>query len=108
MDIRSLRLPAALAVFLGAVSLAQAAGPAEAAPPSAAAGAVGHWLHDPQGRIIGSVRGLSPDGQTAEVMVGSYFQFGTHAATVPADALTVRNGRVTLRTGTAMALDARR
>ena len=41
-------------------------------------------------------------------MVGSYFQFGSHAATVPADGLTVRNGRVTLRNDTAVALDARR
>jgi hypothetical protein len=92
---------AALALFLGAAGLAQAADPAQAA-----AGAVGHWLRDPQGHIVGSVRSLSADGRTADIMVGSYFQNGSHLATIPADALAVVNGQVTLRTDTAVALNA--
>ena len=108
MNTHFLSLLAALALSLGAAGLAQAADPAQAAAPPAAASAVGHWLRDPQGRIIGSVRRLSPDGQTADIMVGAYFQIGSHLATIPADALSVTNGRVTLRTDTAMALNARR
>ena len=96
---------AALALFLGAAGLAQAADPAQAASAPTAASAVGHWLRDPQGRIVGSVRSLSPDGRTAQIMVGTYFQDGSHLATIPADALSVANGTVTLRTDTAMALN---
>ncbi len=108
MDTHPLSLIAVLALSLGAASLAQAADPAQAATSPAAASAVGHWLRDPQGRIIGSVRRLSPDGQTADIMVGAYFQIGSHFATIPADALSVTNGRVTLRTDTALALNAPR
>ncbi len=106
MNSHPLTLVAALALSLGAAGLAQAADPAQAAPAPTAASAVGHWLRDPQGRIIGSVRSLSPDGQTAQIMVGAYFQEGSHLATIPADALSVTNGRVTLRTDTAVALNA--
>lgn len=102
MNTRLLSFSAVLALSFGAAGLARAADP----PPAAAA--VGQWLRDPQGRIIGSVRSLSPDGRTAEIMVGTYLQAGSHLATVPADALTVANGRVTLRTDTAMALNGRR
>ena len=107
MNIRLFSLAAALALALGfgAAGLAQAADPAPAAGAPAAASAVGQWLRDPQGRIIGSVRSLSPDGRTAEILVGTYFEGGSHVATIPADALSVANGRVTLRTDTAMALN---
>jgi len=108
MNAHPLILVAAVAFFLGAAGLAQAADPSQAAAAPAAASAVGHWLRDPQGRIIGSVRSLSADGQTAEIMVGAYFQIGSHLATIPADALSVANGKVTLRTDTAMALNAPR
>ncbi len=37
------------------------------------------------------------------IMVGSYFQSGSHEATVPANALSIVNGNVTLRTGIAEA-----
>ena len=105
MNIRPFSLAAALALSLGTTGLAQAADPAQATAAPAAASAVGHWLHDPQGHVIGSVRSLSPDGRTANIMVGTYFQGGSHFATVPADALSVADGRVTLRTDTAMALN---
>ena len=105
MNIRPLSLAAALALSFGVAGLAQAADPAQTAAAPAAAGAVGQWLRDPQGRIIGSVRSLSPDGQTANIMVGTYFQEGSHLATVPADALSVADGRVTLRADTAVALN---
>ena len=101
VNIRLLSLCTVLALPFGAASLAQAADPAPATA------AVGHWLRDPQGRIIGSVRSLSPDGRTAEIMVGAYFQDGSYFATVPADALAIAKGRVTLRADTAMALNSR-
>ncbi len=97
-------LVGALALLPSVASRAQAADPAQAAAAPVPASVAGRWLHDPQGRIIGSVRRLSPDGQTAEIMVGAYFQPGSHLATVPADALSVANGTVTLRTDTAVAL----
>ncbi len=105
MNIRPLSLAATLALFFGAAGMAQAADPAQATAAPAAASAVGHWLRDPQGHIIGSVRSLSPDGRIATIMVGTYFQGGSHFATVPADALSVVDGQVTLRTDTAMALN---
>lgn len=84
--------------------MAQAAiGPGS--PYAVASSPVGRWLYDLQGNKIGSVRRLSGDGRTAEIMVGSYFQAGSHAATVPATALSVVDGNVTLRTGVAEALN---
>jgi hypothetical protein len=75
-----------------------------AAVPSATARAVGHWLYDLHGNIIGSVRGLADDGRTAVIMLGSYFQPGSHQMTVPIRALSLVDGKVTLQTETAEAL----
>ncbi len=71
-----------------------------------AASAVGHWLYDAQEHMIGSIRSLSDNGRTAVIMVGAYFQNGSHLATVPAGALSLINRRVTLRTDTVEALNA--
>ncbi len=58
---------------------------------------VGRWLYDPQGNTIGSVRALTDRGRTAVVMLGSYFQPGSHEIRVPACEITVAaGGRVTL------------
>jgi hypothetical protein len=72
---------------------------------SVAASAVGHWLYGPQGNIIGSVRSLAADGRTVAIMVGAYFQTGSHEARIPTTALSMVNGKVTLRTETANALN---
>jgi hypothetical protein len=67
--------------------------PASAQP---AADAVGHWLYDANGEVIGSVRGVSADG-TARVMIGSYLQPGSHEASVAARDLATVDGKVVLR-----------
>jgi hypothetical protein len=86
---------ALLAVSAGAGAMAQtAAGPAPAT--CATPDAVGRWLHDPQGNTIGSVRALTDGGQSVVVMIGSYFRPGSHEAVVPACAVSVADGRVTL------------
>ena len=79
----------------------------EASSPSIAASAVGRWLYDAQGQIIGSVRRISDDGRVVTIIVGSYNQPGIYEARVPASALFIVNGRVTLRTETIDALSTR-
>jgi hypothetical protein len=104
MNIRFLSLAASLALSVGGAAIAQASvGPVS--PYAVASSAVGRWLYDLQGNKIGSVRRLSGDGRTVEIMVGSYFQAGSHAATVPATALFFVDGNVTLRAGTVEALN---
>ena len=103
MNTRILSLAASLAWSVGGAAMAQVPG-GPVAPYAVASSAVGRWIYDLQGHKFGSVRRLSADGRTALIMVGSYFQSGSHEATVPATALSVVNGNVTLRTGTADAL----
>lgn len=109
MMARWLGVAAVLAFFLDGSGHAQVASdPAanQAAAPSAAASAVGHWLYDVQGNIVGSVRGLADGGRTAVIMVGSYFQPGSHEARVPARALSITDGRATLEPSTMEAVNA--
>jgi len=81
-------------VAASAVPVAQSASVLERpADPSAA----GRWLHDEQGNVIGSVRGFAEGGQTAILMIGSYFEQGSHVAVVPASSLYVAAGQVRLR-----------
>jgi len=104
MNIRFLSIAASLVLSVSSAAIAQApVGPVS--PYAVASSSVGRWLYDIQGNKIGSVRRLSGDGRTVEIMVGSYFQAGSHAATVPATALSIVDGNVTLRTGTAEALN---
>lgn len=108
MNARILSLAASLAFTLGGAALAQpAAAPdaGQAATYSIASSAVGRWLYDLKGNKIGSVRSLADGGQTAVVMVGSYFQPGGHEARIPASALSVANGKVQLQAGTVQALN---
>lgn len=109
MSTRLLSIITALVLSISSGAMAQgAADPVagQAASPTAAASAVGHWLHDPQGNTIGSVRGLTDGGRTAVVMVGSYFRPGSYEARIPASALSIVDGKVTLRTETVQALAA--
>ena len=108
MNTRRLSFIASLVLAAGGGAMAQTAVVPAAHPvvaPFAASNAVGHWLHDPQGNTIGSVRGLSADGQTAEIMVGSYFQLSSHVASIPSSALAMVDGKVTLRRETVEALN---
>ncbi len=85
-----------------------AAGAALAADPpisTVGANAVGRWLRDPNGTIIGSVRSLSNDGRTANVMIGSYFEPGSHVAQVPVSSLSIADGKVILQRETFQALN---
>ncbi len=106
-----LGLVTSLALLPGGMATAQAAADPAAnntAEPAAVADAfVGRWLYDPHGDIIGSIRGLADSRRTAIIMVGSYFQPGSHEARVPARALSLVNGKVTLRAETVAALDTR-
>ncbi len=85
--VRKFGLAMAVSLALGVPALAQNA------PLSSA---VGQWVYSPQGEKIGSVRGLTADGQV-EVLVGAYFQPGSHIETVPARAFSLADGRVTLQ-----------
>ena len=68
--------------------------------------AIGRWLYDPQGSKFGSVRALTNAGQSATIMVSSYFEPGSHEAVVPACEITVAaDGRVMLRRETVEALN---
>ncbi len=108
MNARLFSVAAALALSVSGAVMAQATAcvaAEQAAAPSAAASAVGQWLHDLQGNTIGSVRGLADGGRTAVIMVGSYFTPGSREATVPARAISIVNGKVTLQTETVEALN---
>ncbi len=109
MNTRFAVLAAALALSSTGAAMAQpAAGPAYVAASPVTESAVGKWIRDPQGNIVGSVRSLRSDGGTAEIMVGSYFQNGSHVAMVPLSALSVVDGRVVLRPDSLVALNAPR
>ena len=90
--------------FASAVVLALAAAPTLAQQPSAAAPSnvsvaalVGCWLHDSRGRIIGSIKSVSPDGRSAVIVLGIYKLDNVRVIEVPAGALYVVDGKATLR-----------
>lgn len=99
MNTRTIALAAALVLSAGGAAFAQTAAPANV---------VGDFLYDQQGSTIGSVRSLTDGGRTAVIMVGFIGQPGSHEVTVPASALNVANGHVTLRADTVEALNATR
>jgi hypothetical protein len=108
MNIRSFSLVAALALTSG-LAVAVHPGVAQAqglgGVPTHAEEFVNHWIYDAQGNIFGSVRRLTDGGQTAVIMVGAYFQPGSHEATSPTSALAMRNGKVTLEPTSVQALN---
>ena len=68
---------------------------------------IGNWLYDSQGNKFGSVRALTDRGRSAVIMVGSYFEPGSHEAKIPACEITVAaDGRATLHRETMEALNA--
>lgn len=71
---------------------------------SVGADAVGRWLHGPDGTAIGSVRSLSDGGRTANVVIGSCFEPGSHEAQVPVGLLATAGGQVVLQPDTVQAL----
>jgi len=108
MNKRMLSLAASIAFTFGGAALAQSvADPVagQAAIYSVASSAVGRWLYDLKGHRIGSVRKLEDGGRTAVIMVGSYFQIGSHKARVPASALSVVDGKAVLHDNTVQALN---
>ena len=108
MNTRILSLAASLAFTFGGAALAQPViGPMPGPGPvySIASSAVGRWLYDLKGQRIGSVRKLEDGGRTAVIMVGSYYQDGSHEARVPASALSVIGGNVVLQDKTVQALN---
>lgn len=103
MNTRLLSLAgAAILAFAAAPTLAQQR---PAAAPSSTSALVGHWLHNSQGRVIGSVKLVSPDGQTATIVLGVYKFDNVRVVKVPVKALSVVNGKATLRGETAEALN---
>ena len=80
--------------------------PAMASPSASAAALVGRWLHDSRGGIIDSVKSVSPDGRTATIVLGVYKFDNVRVIEVPASALSVVDGKATLRGETAEALNA--
>jgi hypothetical protein len=103
MNRRLLNLAGAAVLALAAVpTLAQ---PLPAVAPPSAAALAGRWLHDSRGGIIGSVKSVSPDGRTATIVLGVYKFDNVRVIEVPASALSVVDGRTTLRGATAEALN---
>ena len=92
MNTRLLSLAAVLSLLAGSAAFAQD-------------NPTGRWLYDAQGNKIGSVRAITPGGRTAEIMLGSYFRPGSHATNVPVSALSIVDGKVTLRPETVQALN---
>jgi hypothetical protein len=74
------------------------------APDTVSRDAIGSWVYDQSGHIIGSLRNLIDHERKAIVMVGSYLLPGNHLVIVPADILCMVNGRVTVEPEAATAL----
>ena len=94
-----------LAASLGSASLglatpALAQRAAEFSPRSA----VGNWLYDANGELVGSVYGVADGGRTVIAQWGSYLTPGRHLVSVPAADFAMVGDHVMLRTLTANAL----
>ena len=93
----SFHLAIVVLTLLGIAILISIGARAQDAPAATVESLAGRWLHDPQGNVIGSVRGSADAGRTARLMIGSYFQPGSHEIRVPTDTLFVSKGVVMLR-----------
>ena len=98
---------AAVLTLVGAAPTLAQQRPAAAPPRAVAATTAGHWLYDDRGEIVGSVKSISADGRTATIVLGIYKLDVVRVVDIPADALSVVDGRATLRAGTMAALSAR-
>ena len=67
--------------------------------------AVGNWLYDVNGELVGSVYAVADSGRTVVLQVGSYLTPGRHLVSVPVADVTIMNGRATLQILTAQELE---
>lgn len=88
---------ATCALLAGPVQPVRAQSHGAQSPGPAAASAVGRWLHDDRGEIIGSVKAVTDGGRTAVIALGIYFRDHVRIVEVPAGAITVVGGRAVLR-----------
>ncbi len=106
MNKRLLSLASATVLALAAAPTLAQQLPAVAPPSASAAALVGRWLHDSRGGIIGSIKSVSPDGRMATIVLGVYRLDNVRVIEVPASALSVVNGKATLRGETTEVLNA--
>ena len=106
MNTRLLSLASAAVLALAAAPALAQQLPAVAPPSASAAALVGRWLHDSRGGIIGSIKSVSPDGRKATIVFGVYKFDNVRMVEVPASALSIMDGKATLRGETAEALNA--
>ena len=88
---------ATCALLAGPVPPARAQSHGARSPEPAAASAVGDWLHDTRGDIIGSVKAVTDGGRTAVIALGIYFRDHVRLVRVPAEAISIEGGRAVLR-----------
>ena len=69
---------------------------AQSGAPSAARSAVGGWLYDVNGTLLGSVYALQDDGHTAIVQIGSYRSPGRHLVAIPSSDIVISGGHAVL------------
>lgn len=105
MNKRLLSLTSAAVLPLASVPTLAQQLPVVTPPIASAAALAGRWLHDNRGGIIGSVKSVSSDGRTATIVLGVYKFDNVRIIEVPASTLSVVDGRITLRGGTAEALN---
>ena len=97
-----MKMIAFAATALGITALLGAQTPARAE--SAAKSAVGEWLYDVNGELVGSVYGVSDDGRTVIVQYGTYLTPGRHLVSLPASDVVIFDGHAMLSMLTADAL----
>ena len=67
--------------------------------------AIGNWLYDVNGELVGSVYAVADSGRTVVLQFGSYLTPGRHLVSVPVADVTIMSGRATLQTLTAQELE---
>ncbi len=105
MNRRLLSFASAVALSLAATPTVAQQFPAVTPSNASTAALVGRWLHDSRGRIIGSIKSVSPDGRLATIVLGVYKLDNVRVIEVPATALSVVDGKATLGGETAEALN---
>src|SRR5271165_5956700 len=86
---------AATALALGLLGAAAPA-LAQSATPSPARSALGDWLYDSNGGLIGSVYSLTDNGRTAVIQLGTFQSPGRRLVAVPATDITIVGGHAVL------------
>ena len=97
-----------LSAAIGLVTLLGAA-PLLAQPaPSSLQSALGDWLYDSHGHLVGSVDAIADGGKTVLIRYGANMAWGHPLVAIPAAEVTVVGDHAELRTLTADALAAYR